>query len=389
MSFHAYRPLDADMPHLRESCDWGTDPDSGSCIIRMTTSVGMSHNIYCEQPYGSPDGRRLIFFRALDMHTRSRQLLIADLEARDTTLIEPDVPSEEVAHVSWGEWAYYPMHDGSLRRISLMSLVKEEVLPAGAITGGIGAISSDDRYLLMTEAKGDHFICSTIDMQTGDRQVLVDCPENRNPHGQLSLCKPPRLLYQLIAGDSDLQGVPVLVRELAADEPSRLPFGKPWTAESTGHMTWLADTGMVACTVTWDGEKRRHDSRHPEGNLMYAAPGDEAPSVFPAPDSWFYHISVSRCGKYFVSDDFADFQATGAIDGKPGPIRIVIGNFASGKSRALVHDCQNYGIAGCSRFEPDPYFTADNKYVIYNASPFGTIQLFAAEVPEDFRRSLD
>ena len=50
MSMHAYRPLDADMPHLRESADWGTDPDSGARIIRLTTSVAISHNIYCEQP---------------------------------------------------------------------------------------------------------------------------------------------------------------------------------------------------------------------------------------------------------------------------------------------------------------------------------------------------
>ena len=51
MSMHAYRPIDADMPHLRESADWGTDPDSGSRIIRLTSSVAMSNNIYCEQPY--------------------------------------------------------------------------------------------------------------------------------------------------------------------------------------------------------------------------------------------------------------------------------------------------------------------------------------------------
>ena len=50
MSMHAYRPHDADMPHLRESADCGTDPDSGARIIRLTTSVAISHNIYCEQP---------------------------------------------------------------------------------------------------------------------------------------------------------------------------------------------------------------------------------------------------------------------------------------------------------------------------------------------------
>jgi hypothetical protein len=68
MTMHAYRPIDADMPHLRESSDWGTDPDSGARVIRLTSSVAMSHNIYCEQPYGSPDGRRFIIFRTTDQH---------------------------------------------------------------------------------------------------------------------------------------------------------------------------------------------------------------------------------------------------------------------------------------------------------------------------------
>ena len=74
---------------------------------------------------------------------------------------------------------------------------------------------------------------------------------------------------------------------------------------------------------------------------------------------------------------------------KSVPMPIVVGNFETGKSRALLRDCQNYGIAACSRFEPDPYLTADNRYVIYNASPFGTMQVFAAEIPTDFLTSLD
>ena len=32
---------------------------------------------------------------------------------------------------------------------------------------------------------------------------------------------------------------------------------------------------------------------------------------------------------------------------------------------------------------------ADNRYVIYNASPFGTMQVFAAELPPDFLAGLD
>ena len=208
----------------------------------------------------------------------------------------------------------------------------------------------------------------------------------------MSLGTPPRLLYQTTTAPTIEGGLMVVglhVRDLDSDVVSRLPIGSPWTAESTGHMTWIADTGRIACAVQWDRENRCHDSLHPEGNLVYAAPGDDKPSVFPAPDFGFYHVSVSRCGRYFVCDDFMHFEAPGLTDGRVGPCRIVIGNFETGKSRALLRDCQNYGIAGSSRFEPEPYFTADNRYVIYNASPFGTMQVFAAELPADFFAGLE
>ena len=47
------------------------------------------------------------------------------------------------------------------------------------------------------------------------------------------------------------------------------------------------------------------------------------------------------------------------------------------------------GIAGSSRYEPDPYLTADNAHVIYNASPHGITHVFAAQLPPEFLRSLD
>ena len=394
---HAYRMPDPEMPHLRESSDWGADPDSGARIIRLTSNVAMSHNIYCEQPYGSPDGRRLIIFRTLDLLSPHRQLLVVDLQARDTTLVEPDVPTESVGHASWGEWVYYGMHDGSLRRISLMTLTRQEVLPAGSIPPypacNIESISSDERYLLISEpTDSDHFVTSTIDLKTGERCPRIDDPNNRNPHAQMSPFEPTRILYQTItatAAGEDTKRVPIYTRDLLGGEPSLVPIGEPWTAGSTGHMTWIADTDRIACAVQWDQENRCHDPRHPRGNLVYAAPGDDKPCIFPAPDSGFYHVSVSRCGRYFVCDDFMHWRATGVTDGRPGPLPIVVGNFETGKSRALLRDCQNYGIAACSRFEPDPYLTADNRYVIYNASPFGTMQVFAAEIPTDFLTSLD
>lgn len=68
---------------------------------------------------------------------------------------------------------------------------------------------------------------------------------------------------------------------------------------------------------------------------------------------------------------------------------IVIGNLRTKKHRTLLSDCRAYGIYGSSYSEPVPYITADNRYVIYNASPFGVNQVFSAEIPERFLEGLN
>jgi len=381
-----YPVIDGPLPMRFESADWGTDPDSGAKVMRLTSAAGWSHNIYCEQPNASPDGRRGLVGRAYDPFA-GRQLLVADLQTRGLTLIEPDLPSEMVAHSSWSEWAYYPMRDGALRRVSLLTLQRQQVCPPGTFPPAVSlsSITPDDRWLLCDEAReAPGFRSFAFDLQTGERRILQESDDNRNSHMQADLAG-GRRLFQLIRNGR----VPVLVQSLDGGEAVQLPIGEPWSAESSGHMAWVGATGKVAVALNWLRDEKRHDPRHPEGNLLIAAPGDEQPTVFPAPRHGFYHVSISRDGRYFVSDDFMDFRMDAFVSGRPGPIRIVVGNVQTGKSRILLRDCQNYGIAGTSRFEPDPYFTADNRYVIYNASPFGQMQVFAAEVSGEFLKSLD
>ncbi|MDA1139535.1 MAG: hypothetical protein O3B01_13225 [Planctomycetota bacterium] len=388
-----YKTIEGVLPQDREGSDWGVDPESKAKVFRLTSSPAMSHNIYCEQPYTSPDGRKALIYRAFDPFALRRQLIVADIHALRLTLIEPDVPSEMVAHTSWGEWAYYIMHDGSLRRVSLMTLERQEVLPPGSLRPPPAAvaisITSDNQWLIADEpAEDSSFQTVAISTIDGKRRVLLEGPENLNPHAQAELCDRNRILYQLIRSGARAE-VPVFVRDFETLEDEQVPIGGSWSAESTGHMAWVATTGKIACAVNWIRETKEHDPRHPEGNLVIASPGDDKPVVFPAPNHGFYHVSISKCGRYFVCDDFMDFEARGLASRNSGPVRIVIGNLESRKCRPLLQDCQAYGIAGSSRFEPDPYFTADNRYVIYNASPFGTMQVFAAEVPEEFMRRLD
>jgi hypothetical protein len=154
-------------------------------------------------------------------------------------------------------------------------------------------------------------------------------------------------------------------------------------------MAWIGDSGRIACAVTWDRKNHRHDPRHPQGNLIIAAPGDTEPQIFTAPEHGFYHVSISRCGRYFVCDDFMDFEIDAFRNGHIGPARIVVGNLETGKYRVLIQNCCAYGMCGASWSEPVPYFTADNRHVIYNASPYGINQIHVAAVPPEFLASLD
>jgi hypothetical protein len=389
-----YAVIKGDYLSSHEMCDWGTDPSSGAKIARLTSAPGMSRNIYCEQPYCSPDGHRVLVERTLDMFSPKRQLIVADLRTMNLTLVEPEYYANTIAHSAWAEWVYYLAGDGSYRRVSLLTLERQRVLPPGVWPlppgTGIESMTPDDRYILADEnIEGGRLRTFAYDLETGERIVISEEQDNVNPHIQAER-RTDRMwcVRQLVRREPPVR-VPVFVQDVRSGKTDQLPVGETWSAESSGHMAWIGTTGRVACAVDWDRKNRRQDPRNPGGNLVIAAPGDTKPEIFPSPGFAYYHVSVSRCGRYFVADECMEFRMDGFGEGAPKPLRIVVGCFATGKSRLLIGDCQSYGIAGSSFYEPVPYFTADNRHVIYIGSPFGTCQVFAARVPEEFLHSLE
>ncbi len=72
----------------RVSCE-GVDPDSGALVFRLTSMPLWSHNIYCEQPYGSPDGKRVLIGRTHDLLACRYQLLVGWYDAGSNERLEP------------------------------------------------------------------------------------------------------------------------------------------------------------------------------------------------------------------------------------------------------------------------------------------------------------
>lgn len=383
-----------------EGADLGMDPESGASIRRLTSGPMMNHLIYCEQPHTSPDGRRVALIRGRDFTFENDfSLMVAEPDTLSLVRVERSIP-RKIAHSSWTEWLYYMTHEGGLRRVSLLTLKKEAMLKDGSLPSDthLDSITPDGRLLICAEhpdGQDTHIV--SYDTRSGERRVLYAHPDDHNNgHLQVQPVDGKLIVMQLMASERSPQrgaareiGVHVVVTSVDGSNPRTLCIGGRHSAESSGHLAWVTGTDRVGVAVEWDRAGRRHDPRHPQGNLAIAGPGDTQPTFFPAPEHGYYHVSFSRCGRYFVADEFMDFEMDTFGRGNFGPARVAVGNLQTGKHRVLVRDCLCRGLAGGSNWEPVPYFTTDNRYVIYNASPFGTNQVHAAKVPPEFLKSLD
>ena len=110
-----------------EACDLIHDPVSNALITRLTTSVMNNINIYCEQPYTSPDGKRIAYTRSYgpDPRIPPYQLCVADIEKLKVALVEPEVSSFLVGTSAWSGKIYYLRPNGELIRVDITTFEKE------------------------------------------------------------------------------------------------------------------------------------------------------------------------------------------------------------------------------------------------------------------------
>jgi len=392
-----------------ESCDMRDDPVSGARIIQLTSAAAISNNIYGEQPYTSPDGKRIVIARCQDFcWDEEGSILVHELDTLRITMVVKRMRGVRgVFNAAWSGLVYYWTPDRKLMRLSLMTLEQEEIyaeedpdafLPASSV-------SPDQRYIIgMTprlKGKGSPiFQIVRFDLKEKKREVILEHEYIHNPHLQFNPVHGREILVQNNRGwklqkDGSIKrpnpdpGTTLFVINNDGSNLRYVPVGPPITSGCTGHECFVRDTGKVLFSTSWvtkGWEDSELDSRFPQGNIFTARPGDEEPVPFIAPEHRFNHVCVSRCGKYFV----ADSHAKGGVfyKGHIYGVSLVIGNLETGKYRVIVEDTQSWG-GGNQCTHTHPYLTADNRYVIYNANPGGGIaQVFAAKIPEGFLESL-
>jgi len=389
----------------KEALDLPDDPVSGARISKLTGAPMNNINIYCELPYGTPDGKRIAYTRALtpDPRIPPYELCVAEIPTLRVASIEPVVASHLVATASWSGIIHYLRPNGELVRVDLTTLEKEIVithcdLPPQMV---FSSTSPDQRFLLGTVARPDYTSAvARVDLQRREWRVIYEHKEVLC-HLQVNPVNGRDVLIQLnygsgvdhlgrrqpVAGTG--RGATHFLIDIDGGNYRPLRVGEPYTASSCGHAAWVADTGRVGLAVNWKGMTVRpealargnlHDDRHPEGNFVTIGPEDDRPRIFQAPEHIFNHVCVSKCGRYFVCDSYRN--------GMGRPIELVIGNLETGRYRTIVSDCGAQG-GGPACSHPHAYLTADNRYVIYNSDRYGLCHVHAAHVPPGFLEDLD
>ena len=367
-----------------ESARLGPQPPFGAKLTRLTSAPVISDNIYGEQPRCTPDGMRIGFRRHLP--GAPSELWVADFERNRIG---------RVGDCCWGGWVATPKYTGLLYvlrgdadeqrlvRIDLSTLEEERVCDfAGVPELRSVCVSHDGCWCFGMRSQGPHeYDILRVNLADGAWTSIYADPDICNPH--LQTC--PRtgdLMVQhnrgcefdatgqrlRLVGD---QGATLFVIDPDGGNYRQIPVGKPYSDwPATGHECWVGESGWVAYS-----EGRPHDVAIRSGNFLAARPGDD--EARPVTTGYYFnHISVSSCGRYFVGD------ATSS-EGVP----LVVGSMATGRSVIL---CRSETTPASPQWiHTHPYFTADNRSVIFNSDRSGVPQIYRVEVPSGLLEGMD
>ncbi|MHB8996683.1 MAG: TolB family protein [Armatimonadota bacterium] len=350
-----------------------TDAETGAEIYCLGADERPADNIYGEQPYGDPTGRR-IAIRYYKQEGKPGSIEILDLVdgSRHVVLTgKPPFP----AFNGWGEWLYYAQTvDGKrmLRRCNFLSLKVEDVAELPAERGGYsyGTVSEDGRYYAVAVTPpapaGEPAPPARVDLldtKTGQWSIMLDKPGYHAKHEQFSRDGRNRVLIQL----NQVPGVKVVLLselEIGGGEKG-FPADQPYTLRPTGHESWIGNSSDIFFSTGSDGNSK--------GNIWRGKVGDKNPTLV-YEGKKFGHISVSKDGKYWIGDT-----------GEEG-IPIYIGSFATGKAKRLCFSRTEYD--GQQWSHAHPYLTADNKWLVFGARRNGHPQCWGAKLKDGWLAGL-
>jgi len=345
------------------------DGESGAAIYVLGADERPADNIYGEQPYGDATGRR-VAIRYYPLPNKPGGISIFDLEEGSNREILSGKPPFPAFH-AWGEWLYYAQAaEGKkvLRRCNYLTLAVEDVaeLPPERGDYSYGTVSPDHRYYAVSvrPPEGGPSKVHLLDLRTKRWSVLLDKPGYHAKHEQFSRDGRNRVLIQLNQMPEVKQ---VLLSELEiGGQEKPFPADRPHTPRPTGHEAWVGVTDRIFFSTATDPDSRT--------NVWTGKVG--APGPVPAYEGKlrFNHISVSRCGRYFICDT--------SEEGVP----LYVGSFANGNCKRVAFTRTVYD--GKQWAHAHPYMTADNKWIIFASTRGGHPQVYGARLVDGWLDSL-
>jgi len=258
-----------------------------------------------------------------------------------------------------------------LRRCRYGTLETEDVVALPPERGffSYGTVSPDHRYYavcVMPERGKQPAKVHLLDLKTGRWSLLLDKPGYHAKHEQFSRDGRNRLLIQLNQMPDVKQ---VLLGELTVDGEERIfPADQPHTLRPTGHETWIGATDRIFFSTGVNTANT--------GNVWSAKADDQHPVLVCNHSEPFGHVSVSKCGRYWIAD-------TSGEEGIP----IYVGSFASGRYQLLCRSRTVYD--GKQWSHAHPYMTADNQWLIFSSTRGGYPQVYGARLKSGWLDSLD
>jgi Tol biopolymer transport system component len=348
-----------------------TDPDSGSETYQLVDDERPTDDIYGEQPYSPPAGNR-IAVEHFSTDKLSGGLSILDLTDGSRHVILDSQPRFPAFH-AWGDYLYYQEIAGDrllLKRCHYQKLVKEDVaeLPTAQGKFSYGTVSPNHRYYAASvHPKGGASMVFLMDLKTGRNRILAQLPEYHFKHEQFSRDGRNRVLIQANKLP-DVKEVRLGALEVDREGIRWFPADRPHTPRPTGHEAWIGRSERILFSTNSD--------KRSLGNVWTAALEDAAPALVTQTPLRFGHVSVSRCGRYWIGDAVME-----------NGIPIHVGSLKSGRHRRLVFSRTR--IDGKQQWtHPHPYLTADNRWLIFNSTRSGHAQVYGARVPKGFLESL-
>lgn len=365
MTVAAHSASAADDPHGRPV---EVDAESGAEVYLLGADERPADNIYGEQPYGDATGRR-VAVRYYPLPSKPGGINIVDLEDGSNHEVLSGKPPFPAFH-AWGAWLYYARtvdDKKMLRRTNYLTLETEDVAELPPDRGGYsyGTVSPDHRYYAVSVRPPDGRASNVhlLDIKTNRWTVLLDKPGYHAKHEQFSRDGRNRVLIQL----NQMPDVKVvLLSELeigGVEKP--FPADRPYTPRPTGHEAWIGTTGSIFFSTG--------ASATTKGNIWSAKVGDENPTLVHE-GRRFGHVSVSRCGGYWIGDC-----------GEKG-IPIYIGSFATGRAKRVCFSRTEYD--GKQWSHAHPYLTADNGWLIFAARRDGHPQTYGAKLKPGWLETL-